>query len=96
MNLWNKKVYDILFRLCGCKCGHGYLKHEEEIILPPPKQLQLKKTSTKAQLKPELKDVKLKKAKNTPTLKFNPFKLLSIKLELPKITKYYPKLSDTP
>ena len=63
MNLWNKKVYDILFRLCGCKCGHGFLKHEEEIILPPPKQLQLKKTSTKAQLKPELKDVKLKKAK---------------------------------
>lgn len=63
MNLWNKKVYDILFRLCGCKCGHGYLKHEEDIILPPPKPIQLKKTSTKAQLKPELKDVKLKKAK---------------------------------
>ena len=63
MNLWNKKVYDILFRLCGCKCGHGYLKHEEEIILPPPKPVQLKKTLTKAQLKPELKDVKLKKAK---------------------------------
>ena len=63
MNLWNKKVYDILFRLCGCKCGHGYLKHEEEIILPPPKPVQLKKTLSKAQLKPELKDVKLKKAK---------------------------------
>ena len=63
MNLWNKKVYDILFRLCGCKCGHGYLKHEEDIILPPPKPIQLKKTSTKAQLKPELKDAKLKKAK---------------------------------
>ena len=63
MNLWNKKVYDILFRLCACKCGHGYLKHEEEIILPPPRPLQLKKTLSKAQLKPELKDVKLKKAK---------------------------------
>ena len=63
MNLWNRKVYDILFRLLACKCGHGYLKHEEEIILPPPKPVQLKKTSAKAQLKPELKDAKLKKAK---------------------------------
>ena len=63
MNLWNRKVYDILFRLLACKCGHGYLKHEEEIILPPPKPVQLKKTAAKAQLKPELKDAKLKKAK---------------------------------
>ena len=63
MNLWNRKVYDILFRLLACKCGHGYLKLEEEIILPPPKPVQLKKTAAKAQLKPELKDAKLKKAK---------------------------------
>ena len=63
MNLWNRKVYDILFRLLACKCGHGYLKHEEEITLPPPKPVQLKKTAAKTQLKPELKDAKLKKAK---------------------------------
>ena len=31
--------------------------------MPPPKPVQLKKTAAKAQLKPELKDAKLKKAK---------------------------------
>ena len=63
MNLWNKKVYDVVFRLCGCACGHGYLKREEEIELPQPKYVETKKNKTKAQMKPELKDVKLKKAK---------------------------------
>ena len=62
MNLWNKKVYDVIFRLCGCNCGHGFLKLEEEVQLRGPKQVP-KKNITKAQLKPELKDVKIKKAK---------------------------------
>lgn len=55
-------MYDVIFRLCGCHCGHGYLKlEEEEEELPPP--IVSKKKQTKAQLRPELKDVKLKKAK---------------------------------
>ena len=63
-HLWNrkKKVYDLIFRLCSCNCGHGFLTREEEMTTGQTKPNQVKKSRCKvASLKPELKNEMVKK-----------------------------------
>ncbi|XP_058056099.1 headcase protein [Anopheles bellator] len=33
-NLWTKKGYDLVYKMCGCKCGRGHLKKDLDWIAP--------------------------------------------------------------
>ncbi|XP_050081885.1 headcase protein [Anopheles aquasalis] len=33
-NLWTKKGYDLVYKMCGCKCGRGHLKKDLDWIVP--------------------------------------------------------------
>ena len=57
--MWNYRGYDLIYKLCGCPCGHGHVRKlleaeqpEEAARLPEPKEERKKKKS--ANLKPKL------------------------------------------
>ena len=54
------QVYDLIFRLCSCNCGHGFLTREEDLD-PLTKTATVKKSKSKVALKPELKNDMVKK-----------------------------------
>ncbi|XP_075148896.1 hdc homolog, cell cycle regulator [Haematobia irritans] len=33
-NLWSKKCYDLVYKLCGCKCSRGHLRKDLEWVAP--------------------------------------------------------------
>ncbi|XP_073817183.1 headcase protein-like isoform X1 [Musca autumnalis] len=35
-NLWTKKGYDLVYKVCGCKCSRGHLRKDLEWVAPKP------------------------------------------------------------
>ena len=34
-NMWSTKGYDLIFKVCNCDCGHGYLKKDLNYVAEP-------------------------------------------------------------
>ena len=58
-SVWNYRGYDLIYKLCGCLCGHGHVRKlleaeqpEEAAQQPEPREERKKKKS--ANLKPKL------------------------------------------
>ena len=57
-NLWTKKGYDLVYKVCGCRCGRGHIKKDLNWVVPITPLLY------GGQLEDEANKKKKKKSKN--------------------------------